>query len=149
MVRILLFSAAFAAAILAPAAQAQRWDDGDWLQTTVQAADLDLSTNAGVTELDRRIDRAVDRICGSDRDCRDGAWASTYAQVDAAVARDRWMRQLAAEREAELRACGWQGCRQQAPAYYPPPPPPQVYPGATVIIIQTGYPPPPQVYWRR
>jgi UrcA family protein len=150
MVRRPLILAAFAAALLAPAAHAQHWgDDGELRQTAVQIADLDLSTRAGVDELDRRIGRAVDRICEGDRECRDGAWASTYEQAQAAIARDEWMRHMAAEREAELRACAWQGCRSQqaqAPAYYPPPMP--AYGGATVIVITTGYPPPQVTVYR-
>jgi UrcA family protein len=150
MVRKPLILAALAAALLAPAAHAQRWgDDGEVRQTAVEIADLDLSTRAGVGELDRRIDRAVDRICDGDRECRDGAWASTYEQAQAAIARDEWMRRMAAEREAELRACGWQGCRaQQAPVHYPPPPPMPTYGGATVIVITTGYPPPQVTVYR-
>jgi UrcA family protein len=140
-----------AAAVFAPAAaSAQRWNDAEWRQTSVQIADLDLSTGAGVRELDRRIDRAVDRICESDRECRDGAWASTWDQVNAAIARDEWMRRMAAEREAELRACGWQGCRAQAqaPVYYPARPP-MPAPGATVIVITNGYPPPQVTVYRQ
>lgn len=146
MTRTLLAVAVLAACC--GTAHAQRWDDAEWRQTTVPIADLDLSTDAGVAELDRRIDRAVDRICDHDRDCRDGAWASTYEQVQAAVARDQWMRRMAAEREAELRACGWRGCRPQAPAYYYPPPPPPAA-GVTVITVTTGYQPSLVQVWRQ
>lgn len=143
MIRKPLIFAAIAAAAIPAGAHAQR-GNAEWRQTSVRIADLDLSTRAGTDELDRRIDRAVDRICEGDRECRDGAWASTWDQVDAAIARDQWMRRLAAEREAELAACGWQGCRQAPmPVYYPAPPP--AYGGATVIVITTGYAPPPQV----
>jgi UrcA family protein len=141
MIRTLLTIAAIAAATGTARAQ-------EWRSTGVQIADLDLSTRAGVDELDRRVDRAVRRICDDDRDCRADAWASTVEQVDAAIARDRWMRRLAAEREAELRACGWQGCGAQAPVYYPAPSP---YPaGTTVITVTVTQAPPPQVYyWQR
>lgn len=133
--RSLLALAALLAA--APAAAGDR----EWRSLTVAIADLDLSTNAGVVELERRVGRAVDRICDGDRDCRKGAWASTWDQAQAAIARDRWMRRLAAERQAEIAACGWAGCRA-AVAYRPPPPPP---PAATVVVVNVGCPPPTQV----
>ncbi|MFA6117082.1 MAG: UrcA family protein [Sphingomonas sp.] len=102
----------------------------------VAAADLDLSTSAGVAELYRRVERAVNRICDGDRDCRDQAWASTEEQASAAIARDRWMRRLAREREAELRACGRYGCAPQpAPVYYQPAPPP---PAPSTVTMQGG-----------
>ncbi|CUS46003.1 MAG: UrcA family protein [Pseudomonadota bacterium] len=109
----------------------------------VAAADLDLSTSAGVAELYRRVERAVNRICDGDRDCRDEAWASTEEQASAAIARDRWMRRLARERAAELRACGRYGCAPSAPVrYQPAPPPPLVVQGGTrvTVTIQTGGP---------
>jgi len=129
--RSLLALAALLAAV--PAAAQER----EWRSLPVAIADLDLSTDAGIVELERRVGRAVDRICDGDRACRDGAWASTWDQAQAAIARDRWMRRLAAERQAEIAACGWAGCRQAAaPAAYGPPP------GATVIVINVGCPPP-------
>ena len=110
---------------------------------TLVGADLDLSTSAGVAELYRRVERAVNRICDGDRDCRDEAWASTEEQASAAIARDRWMRRLARERAAELRACGRYGCAPSAPVrYQPAPPPPLVVQGGTrvTVTIQTGGP---------
>jgi len=121
---------------------AHAYEDYEVRSIPVAAADLDLSTSAGVAELYRRVDRAVDRICDTDRDCRDEAWASTEEQASAAIARDRWMRRLAREREAELRACGWGGCGAPAQVYYrpAPPPPPSVVHGGTrvTVTIQTA-----------
>ncbi|MCD2324118.1 UrcA family protein [Sphingomonas sp. IC-56] len=90
----------------------------------VDASALDLSTNAGISLLSQRINRAVNRICGSDRYCRDEAWASTEGQVAWAIDRDRWMRLLARERAAQLSACGWSGCGPEPVYAYPAPPPP-------------------------
>lgn len=53
-------AAAFGAAIFGTAAQAA---EGKVPQTSVNIADLDLSTEAGVAELDARIDRAARNIC--------------------------------------------------------------------------------------
>lgn len=134
MIRTLAILAALA--LGCGTAQAQRWHDGDWRSIAVGIEDLDLSTRAGVVELDRRIERAVNRICDHDRACRDMAWASSYEQVQAAIARDQWMRRLAAERAAEIRACGWAGCRGPAPASYPPPP------AMVTVVTVTNCPPP-------
>lgn len=141
MMRTLLIAAALAA--LPGMAQAQRWNDRVETRTIrVPAADLDLSTLAGERELERRMRRAVDRICGSDRVCREGAWASARAQIAWAIDNDRWMRRLADERLAEIRACGYAGCWQRQAGYYPPPPPPPVYQGGTVVtVIVTTTPP--------
>jgi len=125
---------------------AQAYEDGDFEVTSipVAAADLDLSTSAGVAELYRRVERAVNRICDGDRDCREEAWASTEEQASAVIARDRWMRRLAREREAELRACGWRGCGAPAPVRYHPAPSPmpqsEILHGGTrvTITIQTA-----------
>jgi UrcA family protein len=140
MIRGLLLFAAMAG--LATAAHA--YDRYESRSIPVAAADLDLSTSAGIAELYRRVDRAVNRICDGDRDCRDEAWASTEEQASAAIARDRWMRRLAREREAELRACGWGGCGAPEPVRYRPAPPPRaiVHGGTRVTVtIQTtpGY----------
>lgn len=48
---------------LAPAALA---GDNDERSSTVSHSDLDLSTEEGIEELDRRIDRAARTVCGSD-----------------------------------------------------------------------------------
>ncbi len=149
MVRRLLIVAALAA--VSGTAEA-RWDDAyETRQIAVAAADLDLSTSAGIAELYRRVDRAVKRICGTDRDCRDEAWESTEDQASWAIAQDKWMRRLARERAAQLRACGWQGCEPQpVQAYYPPASPPVTYsvpPGTTVtVVVRSGGP---VAYYRR
>ena len=106
----------------APGSALAAWDgDYETQSIVVPAGDLDLSTSAGIATLYNRVDRAVDRICGDDRDCREEAWASTEGRASAAIAHDKWMRRLAEERKAELAACGWRGCAPQ-PAYAPPPP---------------------------
>lgn len=104
----------------------------------VDASALDLSNQSGITELARQINRAVNRICGSDRYCREEAWESTEPQVAWAIDRDLWMRQLASERAAQLRACGWQGCAPQPVAYHPAPPPPP----ASGVVVTIVCPPP-------
>ncbi|UZK67599.1 UrcA family protein [Sphingomonas sp. M1-B02] len=143
MLRALLPAAACAAATLAPAtAQAQDWRDGEFRSIRVDASALDLSTDAGVDELERRVGRAVSRICGNDRYCREDAWASTDEQVAWAIRRDEQMRRFAEERLAQLRACGHHGCAPQPqPANYAPPPPPPSHGGVTVTIIHTYAPP--------
>lgn len=142
MIRGLLLFAAMAGLTTA----AHAYDRYETRSIPVAAVDLDLSTSAGIAELYRRVERAVNRICDGDRDCRDDTWASTEEQASAAIARDRWMRRLAREREAELRACGWGGCRAPASVRYqpaPPPPPRAVVHGGTrvTVTIQTtpGY----------
>ena len=142
MIRGLLVFAAIAGLTTAVHA----YDRYETRSIAVAAVDLDLSTSAGVAELYRRVERAVNRICDGDRDCRDDAWASTEEQASAAIARDRWLRRLAREREAELRACGRYGCAPPpAPVYYqpaPPPPSPSVVtqPGGTTVtvVVQTS-----------
>jgi UrcA family protein len=115
---------------------AYAYDRYETRSIAVAAVDLDLSTSAGVAELYRRVSRAVDRICDGDRDCRADAWASTEEQASAAIARDRWMRRLAREREAELRACGRYGCAPPPePVYYQPAPPP---PAPSTVTMQGG-----------
>lgn len=115
---------------------AYAYDRYETRSIAVAAVDLDLSTSAGVAELYRRVSRAVDRICDGDRDCRQDAWASTEEQASAAIARDRWMRRLAREREAELRACGRYGCAPPPePVHYQPAPPP---PAPSTVTMQGG-----------
>lgn len=149
MVRRLL--AGVALATISSAAQAD-WDDRyEMQQVVVAAADLDLSTSVGIAELYRRVDRAVNRICGSDRDCRDEAWESTEEQASAAIGHDKWMRRLALERAAQLRACGWNGCAPQPiQAWSPPVRPPVTYsvpPGTRITVVIRSAPGP--VYYRR
>ena len=91
-------------------------------------------------ELSRRIGRAVNRICGSDRDCRDEAWASTEDQVGWAIDRDMWMRRMAEERVAQLEECRRHDCDAPQPAYYPAPPPPLPTSGVTVVIVHNAAP---------
>lgn len=63
----------------------------------VNIRDLDLSTPRGISKLERRINRAIDRVCPADgigalverssvRQCREDAVASVRPQVDRAVA---------------------------------------------------------------
>ena len=140
----LVLVAALAAGAAYPA-HAQSWDgDREWRSVRVDASALDLSTDSGVDELERRVGKAVGRICGSDRACREDAWASADEQVAYAIRRDEGMRRMAEERIAQIDHCRWNGCAPQQPAYYtPPPPPPMTYlptGGVTVTIITTpGY----------
>jgi UrcA family protein len=96
----------------------------------VPAAGLDLSTEAGIDILAARIDHAVQRICGSDRACAEGAWESTEWQVDRMIRKARAWRRLAEERAAQLRTCR-ERCERPA-AWYSPPPPPAV----TVVVVR-------------
>ncbi len=118
-------------AFLAVPAIAREWDRYEARQISVPSAGLDLSTDAGIDILAARIDKAVNRICGSDRACREEAWESTEWQVGRMIDRARAWRRLAEERTAELRACR-QRCAQPA-AYYAPPQPPAT---TTVIVIR-------------
>lgn len=129
-----------AAALFAAApAQADDWQDRDWRQIRVDASALDLSTRAGIETLAGRIHRAVNRICGVDRDCRDQAWASTEEQVAWAIDRDEWMRRMAEERIAQRDACANYGCPTAHPVAYPlPAPAPPSMGGATVTIIYSA-----------
>lgn len=120
---------ALAAMMLVTAGPAMAGDRYETRQIAVPAAGLDLSTEAGIDILAARIDKGVNRICGSDRRCRDEAWASTEWQVDRAIRKARAWRRLAAERAAQLRACRRQ-CTQPA-SYYAPP-----APVTTVVVIR-------------
>ena len=129
---IVLGAASLAALIGATGVlQAHRGDWRAWGEersVAVSVAGLDLSTDEGVELLERRIARAVDRICGSsgrsfygygsswsdDRDCREDAWRSTELQVERAIARAEYRRQLAWEREQQMRA---QVSYQEPPRY--------------------------------
>lgn len=97
-------------------------------QIAVPVAGLDLSTPAGIDLLAARIDHGVRRVCGADRRCRDGAWASTEDQVDHLIRKAQAWRRLAEERAAQLRACR-SACPRPASWYRPPPP------GATTTVI--------------
>lgn len=128
-------------ALLVPAsASAQSWRERDWRSLRVNVSALDLSTPAGMAELERRIGRAVNRICDQDRDCRDEAWASTEDQVAWAIDRDMWMRRMAEERIAQLDACRRQDCDVPQPAWYPVPPPPAPTGSVTVVIVHDSAP---------
>lgn len=108
-------------------------DAGERYETrriAVPAAGLDLSTEAGIDILAARIDHAVKRICGWDRDCAEGAWASTEWQVDRLIREARAWRRLADERAAQLRACR-DRCSRPAAWYAPPPPA-----GVTVVVVR-------------
>jgi len=141
MPRGLFLAACAAGALLSPAAQARDWRDREVRSIVVDSSALDLSTDAGLDALSRRIGRAVNRICGSDRECRDEAWASTEGQVAWVVSHDEWMRRMAEEHAAELMACGGRSCAPAPrPAYYVPPPCP---PGAAGVSVTIVYAPTP------
>jgi len=68
----------------------------------VRVADLDLRTDAGVREMERRVGMAVKSICNKsgtsnvplqermlDKECSDGAWASARPQMNSAIVRAR------------------------------------------------------------
>ena len=136
--RKLLGLAAFAAFLPPVAAQADAYDRRS---IRVDASALDLTTPAGMDEIARRIGRAVNRICGSDADCRDEAWASTEDQVAWAIDRDVWMRRMAEERIAQLEACGREGCDAPRLAYRPLPEPGIPAGAVTVVIVHSAAPP--------
>ena len=147
-----LISLAATAALVGSAAHARDWDEREARSIRVDASALDLSTPAGIDVLEGRIHRAVSRICGSDRDCQNEAWASTEDQVAWAIGRDEWLRRMAEERIAQLDACR-HGCAPVAPAYYPAPPPaPLCPPGGVAVTIVYSSPPPTIAYatsgWR-
>ena len=130
-----------AAALFAAPVQANDWQQPEWRQIRVDASALDLSTPAGIDTLAQRIHKAVNRICGSDRDCRDEAWASTEEQVAWAIGRDEWMRRMADERIAQLDACGNYDCSAAQPASYAlPQPVQQPMAGVSVTIIYSALP---------
>ncbi|MBC9034891.1 UrcA family protein [Sphingomonas sp. JC676] len=147
MTRGLFLAACAAGALLSPAARAEDWRDRETRSITVDSSALDLSTDAGVDELSRRIGRAVRRVCGSDRECQDEAWASTEGQVAWVVSHDEWMRRMADEHAAELMSCGGRSCAppprpvDYAPALAPAPP------AMAAVIVTIVYGPPP-VYRR-
>lgn len=92
-----------AAALIAPAATASDYYDGDVQTTVVSVADLDLSSGWGMDRLIKRLRGRIDDMCGGDEDCRDEAWLSADWQVARAVTRDQWRRRIAFEREADRR----------------------------------------------
>jgi UrcA family protein len=122
-------------------ASAQTGREAEWRSIRVDVSALDLSTRSGMTELERRIGRAVNRICDDDAICRDEAWASTEDQVAWAIDRDLWMRRMAEQRIAQLDACRWRDCDAPRPAYYPASPPPPHARGVTVVIVHNAAPP--------
>jgi UrcA family protein len=132
-----LFGFALAAFAFPIAAQAS---EVEWRSIRVDASALDLSEPAGMDELARRIGRAVNRICGSDRDCRDEAWASTEEQTAHAIDRDLWMRRMAEERIAQVETCRWGGCEAPRLAYHPLPEPGVPAGEVTVVIVHHAAP---------
>lgn len=100
-----IYRIAAMAAALSLTAPAMAVEHYETRQIAVPAAGLDLSSEAGIDILAARIDHAVKRICGRDRACADGAWASTEWQVDRLIRDARAWRRLADERAAQLRAC--------------------------------------------
>jgi UrcA family protein len=133
MTRGMLLAAGAMVGMLSPAALA---GDREVRSITVDAAALDLSNPAGLDELSHRIGRAVNRICGSDRDCQDEAWASTEGQVAWVVSHDEMRRRMADAHAAELMSCGGSGCTRLQPVRYRPPGPP----AAVVVTIIYGAP---------
>jgi UrcA family protein len=132
----------FLCALVVPAsASAQSWREPEWRSIRVNASALDLSTPAGMHELERRIARAVNHICDDDVICRDEAWASTENQVAWAIDRDLWMRRMAEQRIAQLDACGGRECEARL-AYHPLPQPDfAAGRGVTVVIVHHAAPP--------
>jgi UrcA family protein len=142
MIRSSLLAGTGAAMVLLGAAPlvAQPHGEREWRQIRVDASPFDLSEPSGIAALERRIDRAVNRICGSDRLCREEAWASTEEQVAWAIGRDRWLREMAGQRIAQLRACGRWECARRV-GYVPQPPSPRMGPGSvSVTIVYAGAP---------
>lgn len=123
----LLAAAAVALILTGPASAGERYETR---RIAVPAAGLDLSTPAGIDLLAARIDYAVQRICGRDRACSDGAWQSTEWQVDRMVREARAWRRLADERAAQLRACRERCARPAGRAA------PSVPVGVTVVVVR-------------
>jgi UrcA family protein len=74
--------------------------DKDVVTRVVQIGDLNLVTDDGVQEMERRVAAAVDDICAipavigyyrekSERPCRDEGWASARPQMDSALKKAR------------------------------------------------------------
>lgn len=123
----LIAAAAAALTLTCPALAGERIETR---RIAVPAAGLDLSTEAGIDILAARIDHAVKRICGRDRACADGAWASTEGQVDRLIRQARAWRRLADERAAQLRACRERCVRPAAWGA------PSVPVGVTVVVVR-------------
>jgi UrcA family protein len=77
----------------------------------VSAAGLDLSSPAGVSLLEQRVARAVQRVCDGDAECRDDAWAGARPQIWAAIDR------------ARMRGGSYGAERHSYAASWAPPPP--------------------------
>ncbi len=86
----LFAAAAIAAALMAPAAAAQTAEPRS---ITVYYGDLNLSRADGINTLTGRLDRALDKVCGSTRDyansmrimitrCRTKALTDAIAEID-------------------------------------------------------------------
>lgn len=70
--------------------------DKDVVTRVVRIGDLDLATDQGVIEMEKRVRAAVDDICAipavvgyyrekAERPCRDEGWASAMPQMDRAL----------------------------------------------------------------
>lgn len=88
----------FALAALVTAVPAAAATNEERVSETVSYADLDLTSEAGIETLDRRLDRAVRRVCGSPMvksvqserrvtKCREQAWNAIRSERDLAIAR--------------------------------------------------------------
>jgi UrcA family protein len=126
MTRSPLAAAMLTAALVAPAATASDYDDGDVRTTVVSVADLDLSTGWGMDRLIKRLRGRIDDMCGGDEDCRDGAWMSADWQVARAVSHDQWRRRIAEERAADRRYYRARRMAGPPPMLREGPPPPPV-----------------------
>lgn len=93
-----LSAIAFALAALTATIPGQAFANGEPLTEDVHYGDLNLATQAGIDALDRRLDRAVKRVCGepSPRSlsatrqvgkCREETWQSIEADREFAIAR--------------------------------------------------------------
>jgi UrcA family protein len=93
-----LSAIAFGLAALTATAPLTALASGQPLTENVHYGDLNLATPAGIEALDRRLDRAVKRVCGdaSPRSlsdvrqvgkCRDETWQSIEADREFAIAR--------------------------------------------------------------
>ncbi|MBX3594266.1 UrcA family protein [Sphingomonas sp.] len=114
----------------------------------VSFAGLDLATPEGLAILDRRIERAVDKVCGrTDRRnlrlrsvelrCRRDAWLAVEPQVAAAVDRAERRNRLAWERDRELGGYGPPPVAEAGPPPprpAPPSPPPVVFAPRSEVV---------------
>jgi UrcA family protein len=142
MTRGLFLAVCAAGALFSPAARAEDWHDREVRSIVVDSSALDLSTDAGLDELSRRINRAVNRICGSDHECRDEAWASTEGQVAWVVSHAEWRRRMADEHAAELMACSGRRCAPSSRPVHYDYAPPLCPPSMAQVSVTIVYGPP-------